>query len=99
MVDGSDSIRMLGSTRVEFDDSLTEGALRDLVERPKVRVLQCSSPVSDRVWVLLNECFFAARPDVELRVYGHYSLECDLKLALRMKNVRRYSSDCLARQR
>src|SRR5262245_28830544 len=99
MLDESDSVRMLGSARVEFNDSVTEEALRGLVGRPKIRVLQCSAPVRDGIWVLLNECFFAARPDVELRVYGHYSTECDLSFARRMTNVRRFAADCLRRAR
>jgi hypothetical protein len=53
--------------------------------------------VKDSVWQLLNECFFAARPDVELRVYGHYSTECDLAFAHRVANVRRFAADCLMR--
>jgi hypothetical protein len=44
---------------------------------------------------LINESFFSLRPDVELRVYGHSSIECDLAFTPRMVNVRRFAADCL----
>lgn len=88
---------MADSTRAEFDDSVTERDLRDLAELPKIKTLQCSAPVKDSVWSLLNDCFFGVRPDVELRAYGHYSAECDLGFARRMVNVRRFAADCLMR--
>ena len=69
----------------------------NLAGQPHIKVLQCSSPVRDAVWVLLNEHLFAVRPDVELRVYGHYSTECDLSFARAMTNVRRFAADCLMR--
>lgn len=91
------SLRMADSTRAEFDDSVTEHDLHHLAELPKVKTLQCSAPVKDSVWSLLNESFFSRRSDVELRVYGHYSIECDLAFARRMVNVRRFAADCLMR--
>ena len=87
------SLRMADSTRAEFDDSVTEHDLRQLAERPKVKTLQCSAPVENSVWSLVNESFFSLRPDVELRVYGHYSIECDLAFTPRMVNVRRFAAD------
>ena len=91
------SLRMSDSTRAEFDDSVTEHDLRHLAEVLEVKTLQCSAPVKDSVWSRLNEWFFSRRPDVELRVYGHYSIECDLAFARRMVNVRRFAADCLTR--
>jgi hypothetical protein len=91
------SLRMADSTRAEFDDSVTEHDLRHLAALPKIKTLQCSGPVKDAVWSLLNESFFSSRPDVELRVYGHYSIECDLAFARRMVNVRRFAADRLMR--
>ena len=91
------SLQMADSTRAEFDDAVTENDLRNLVELPGVKTLQCSAPVKDSVWSRLNDSFFSRRPDVELRVYGHHSMECDLAFARRMVNVRRFAADCLMR--
>jgi hypothetical protein len=57
------TLRMADSTRAEFDDSVTENDLQHLSELPKVRTLQCSAPVKDSTWSLLNEFFFSRRPD------------------------------------
>ncbi len=89
------SILLADSTRAEFGDSVTAEELRKLADYPEVKVLQCASPRRDAVWTLLNESFFSARPDVELRVYGFYSNECDLGFARKMGNVRRFAADCL----
>lgn len=91
------SLRMADWTRAEFDDSVTKNDLQHLSDLPKVRTLQCSGPVNASTWSLLDEFFFSRRPDVELRVYGHYCVECDLAFARQMVNVRRFAADCLMR--
>lgn len=91
------SIQLVDATRAQFDDSVALPDLRVLAGHPPLEVLQCSSPVREAAWALLNEHFFAARPDVELRVYGHDSTGCDLGFARAMTNVRRFAADCLTR--
>lgn len=86
---------MVDATRAEFNDSATTYDFCELAKQPRLKVLQCSAPVRDAVWILVNECICAARPDVELRVYGHYSTECDLTFARLMTNVHCFSADCL----
>ena len=90
-------IMMLDQTRAEFDGSVTARDLEKLSGEKRLEVLQCSVPVPDNVWTLVNERFCAARPDVELRVYGHYSTKCDLSFARLLTNVRRFAADCLTR--
>jgi hypothetical protein len=86
---------MADVTRAEFDDSASADAFRELTKQPRLKVLQCSAPVRSVVWKLVNQHFCAARPDVQLRVYGHYSSECDLTFAALLTNVRRFAADCL----
>ncbi len=88
-------IRLTDVTRAEFDDSVSVAELRKLAEESRVEVLQCSEPASNATWTLVNDYFSAARPDVEVRVYGHYSTECDLTFARKLTNVRRFAADCL----
>jgi len=88
---------MLAVTRAEFDDSALEDDFREVAKLPRLTVLQCSAPVRNATWILVNGVFCTARPDVELRVYGHYSTECDLTFARLLTNVRRFSADCLMR--
>ena len=82
-------------SRSEFDDSITPATVEGFVSNDELRVLQCSKPVNNRTWDLLNTSFFPRRRDVELRVYGFYGLVCDLSFLSRMQNVRRFSADCL----
>ena len=91
------SIRMADAARAEFDDSVSADDLRELTKQSRLRVLQCSAPVRDAVWHRVNEHFCAARPDVEIRVYGHYASVCDLTFARFLPNVRRFAADCLMR--
>src|SRR5262245_27658831 len=93
------SLRLVRSTRAEFDDTVTADDVQRLAGRSSLTTLQCSAPIRDSIWSLLNGSFFSLRPDVELRVYGHYSTECDLSFARRMTNVRRFAADCLRRAR
>jgi len=82
-------------TRIEFARNLTSGEVEQLVSDPDIRVLQCSSPVETDTWDLLNRNLFTRRPEIKLRVYGFYSLFCDLSFVSRLRNVRRFSADCL----
>jgi hypothetical protein len=99
MFDRLGSLRLADASRAEFDDGLAEGDLAQLAGMSTLETLQCSSPVRDSIWSQLNTQFFALRPDVQLRVYGHYGIECDLAFAGRMTNVRRFAADCLVRAR
>ena len=36
-----------------------------------------------------------SRPEVEIRVYGFYSLICDLSFLSQLNNLFRFSADCL----
>jgi hypothetical protein len=90
-------IQMVDPTRAAFGGAVVLADVNEVVEQPRLTVLQASEPVGDSVWTLLNEHFFTARPDVELRIYGHYSKVCDLAFARRMTNVRRFAADCLMR--
>jgi hypothetical protein len=88
-------IQMADLTRAEFDNATSATDFRALTNKPRLRVLQCSEPVSEDVWSLVNEQFSIARPDVEIRVYGHYATECNLTFARLLTNVRRFAADCL----
>jgi hypothetical protein len=41
------------------------------------------------------EFLLPARPDIEIRIYGHYSENCDLSFLKNIPNVRKLSVDCL----
>jgi hypothetical protein len=87
--------KRLDRHRAEFSSHLTEKDVEQLVSDPDIRTLQCSSPVGLDTWDLLDRNLFTRRPEIELRVYGFYSVACDLSFVRRVTNVRRFSADCL----
>jgi hypothetical protein len=91
----SSDLGLIDRSRVQFNATTTEVEFCRLAGDPRLEVLQCGAPVPESMWVFLNAHFFSLRQDVELRVYGHYSGECDLRFARHMTNVRRFSADCL----
>jgi hypothetical protein len=91
------NIRIVDATRAEFDASASAEDFRELAKEARLKVLQCSAPAREAVWEVVNDEFCALRPDVELRIYGHYSNECDLTFARLLTNVRRFAADCLQR--
>ena len=52
---------------------------------PEFRILQASSPVDRETWDLINEELLTRRPEVQIRVYGFYSLVCDLSFLSHLK--------------
>ena len=87
----------LDKTRAEMAEPISERDVTAAISDRGIRVVQCSSPIRDTSWARLNAELFSQRPDIELRVYGFYSSECDLSFASGMTNVRHFSADCLQR--
>jgi len=85
----------LPSDMLQFEHSLTPREVERLASNRNLRCLQCSSNVDPRTWDLLNSLLFLRRPDVQLRVYGFNSSECDLTFLPRIRNVRHFSVDCV----
>ncbi len=87
----------LDASRAEFNDSASAREFQEFAKLANIRVLQCSSPVRESVWRQLSECFLRVRPEVELRVYGHYGIECNFAFLRWVPNVRSFSANCLMR--
>lgn len=81
--------------RIDFHGSLSPKEVDALVVDPELQVLQTSSSVEPDTWDLLNSALFARRNDINLRVYGFYSSVCDLSFLPRLRNVQRFSADCV----
>ena len=84
-------------SRVQFESSITSGEIASLREDGSVTVLQTDGPVDAASWRRLDEELFSARPDIQLRIYGHRSQVCDLSFLETMTSVRSFSADCLSR--
>lgn len=85
----------LDASRAEFNDSASAREFQEVAKSANIRVLQCSSPVRESVWKQLSEFFLSLRPEVELRVYGHYGIECSFDFLRWVPSVRSFSADCL----
>jgi hypothetical protein len=83
--------------RVDFKCSLTRNEVDSLVSDAQLKILQTCDSVDDTTWEMLNERLFTLRPEVELRVYGFYSSECDLSFLAYLTNLHHFSADCLMR--
>lgn len=85
----------LSRDRVEFSESISNSEINDVICNDDIRVLQTSSPVDSNSWKRINEQLIPKRPDIEIRIYGHYSSKCDLALLESIPDVRNLSVDCL----
>jgi len=61
----------------------------------EARILQFSEPLSEMEVKGLESIVFSNRPDITLRVFGHYGQICDLSFLKNTPSVRRISADCL----
>jgi hypothetical protein len=86
---------MLDAERVDFSEPITSSEIDYLVSYPKIEVLQCSTPVKQATWELLDNEFFRRRPEVELRVYGPIQTACDLSFTARMAHVLHFTANTL----
>lgn len=79
----------------EVSKGLKKEDLRPLANDPITSSIQFSSPLNEQEIGLLEDVIFSQRPDIALRVYGHYLEECNLSFLRRMPSLRKVSADCL----
>jgi hypothetical protein len=87
--------RAIAPDRYSFHGPLSKGEIDSLVASPLLRVLQTDVPAPAATWDLINESLLTSRPDIEIRVFGHYGMTCDLSFLRQIRNVRQLSVDCL----
>lgn len=79
----------------EVSKGISKNELEKLAANPETKYIQFSNPLSDKEIELLELIVFSKRPDISLRVYGHYGKTCDLSFIQRIPSLRRISADCL----
>jgi hypothetical protein len=87
--------RQVSSDRYSFHGSLSKSEIDSVVANPSVRVLQTSEPAPAATWDLINQRLVTSRPEIEIRVFGHYGMTCDLSFLRQIGKVQRLSVDCL----
>ncbi|MBV6418120.1 MAG: hypothetical protein CMLOHMNK_02904 [Steroidobacteraceae bacterium] len=89
----------LDKTRADLAEPISRRDVVALLRDSAIRVVQTSSPISVASWTRLDAELFSQRPEIQLRVYGFNSSECDLSFARAMNNVRHFAADCLRKAR
>lgn len=79
----------------QISKGVTKNDLEKLATNPKTQSIQFVSPLIDKEIELLELVVFSKRPDISLRVYGHYGETCDLAFIQKIPSLRRLSADCL----
>lgn len=79
----------------QISKGIKKRELNRLASDKKVQSIQFASPLSPKEIELLEKILFSERPDISLRVYGHYSEKCDLSFVKRIPSLRKFSADCL----
>lgn len=79
----------------QISKGVTKDDLKSLAENPKTSSIQFSTPLDKKEVDYLEDIVFSQRPDILLRVYGHYSEDCDLQFLERIPSLRKLSADCL----
>lgn len=87
--------KAISKDRLGFNKSISISEIKSIISSKNVKTLQTSSPVSEKSWDLINNYLIPARPDIEIRIFGHYSEDCDLSILKRIPNVKKLSIDCL----
>ena len=86
-------VRYVSPDRVEFYGPLTARQARRVAADPVVQHFQTSEPATEHVWRTIDAEICASRPDITIRVYGHYGTTCDLSLVRWLPGVRRFEVD------
>ena len=87
--------KALSSNRVEIKNNITVSCINELVADEQIKYLQTCNPITKESWTLINDLLIPQRPDIQIRVYGHYSQVCDLTTLSYINNVENLAIDCL----
>jgi hypothetical protein len=79
----------------EISKGFKKDDLKSLINDSNASSIQFSSPLAEKEIDILEEYVFSQRPDIDLRIYGHYRDECDLNFLKRLPSLRKLSADCL----
>lgn len=83
------------SGRFQISTQVSERDLETLAANSVTKTIQFADPLSDKQVELLEKIVFSKRPDILLRIYGHYGKVCDLSFIERIPSLRKVSADCL----
>lgn len=79
----------------QISKGIRKKELEKLASNRKTQSIQFSNPLSKNEIELLEKIVFSRRPDISLRVYGHYGEQCDLTFIKKIPSLRKFSADCL----
>lgn len=79
----------------QISKGIRKKELEKLASNKKTQSIQFVSPLSNSEIDLLEKIVFSKRPDISLRVYGHYGENCALTFIKKIPSLRKFSADCL----
>ncbi|MEQ8532249.1 MAG: hypothetical protein RIB86_10380, partial [Imperialibacter sp.] len=79
----------------QISSGFSSRQLEELASDSKVQLIQFSNPLKINEIDQLEKLVFSRRPDIALRIYGHYGHRCDLTFIERLPSLRKVSADCL----
>lgn len=84
---------IIGSYQATKGLSIKE--LEDLANNPTASSIQFEKPLHKSDFENLERIVFKKRPDIFLRAYGYYGIDCDLSFLKHLPSLRNFSADCL----
>lgn len=88
-------MEILSPDRYQISSGVSNSDLEKIASDSKIKTLQFSEPLNDLEIKSLERIVFSKRPDITLRVYGHYKHTCDLTFLEKLPSVQSISADCL----
>lgn len=88
-------MQLIDPSRCQIAAGVSEKELRTIESDQKIKTVQFASPLNPIDIERLESIVFANRPDINLRVYGHYGATCDLSFLVKMPSVRRLNADSM----
>ncbi len=82
-------------TVYDLQDPVSDDQLERLAEDSRAQRVQMGHPIEDDTWRRIAGIVVARRPDLAVRVYGHYGQVCDLSFLHHLRELRRFSADRL----
>lgn len=84
------------SDRYPISAKTSKRELRKILRHKNISIIQFVDPIDNvQVFKNIESIVLSKKPDIELRVFGHYGKVCDLKFLEYVPSLKKFSADCL----
>jgi len=83
----------------DIDNKFNLEFAQQIASEPRIKRIQTSGDLSEKIWKLVNNEVLEKRDDLQLRIFGYYSGPCDFKFLSKLSGLKSLTADSISESR